>query len=60
MIILPPWLISTDFGTCSYQCTIITTTTTTTTTTFCLAAAFGRIFGTQAHETAEIHSQTFI
>jgi flagellar basal body-associated protein FliL len=24
---------------------------------FCLAAAFGRIFGTQAHKTAEIRSQ---
>ena len=25
--------------------------------TFCLSSAFGRLFGTQAHETADIRSQ---
>jgi hypothetical protein len=37
--------------------TIIIIIIITITITFYLAAAFGRIFGTQAHERAEIHSQ---
>jgi hypothetical protein len=32
MITFPPWLVCTDFGTCSYQFIIIIITTTTTTT----------------------------